>query len=443
MYWHRLKSSVYARRVALLAGSTLLAQVINFASSFILTRLYGPADYGALSLYISFITIAGLMATLGMEYAIVGAKGERAIRYLVLSLLLCVVNSVVAALVFALFSGFNFFSYGLIDIRYAPLVCLSVFAVGSFSAFRYWGIHKEYFSRIGKVTVVRNIMRAAVQILFPLLAKGPAGLILGETLGRTAGNYRLIKDDIGSIRSTVRETPFRYYSRLFRASLNYPLYLMPSQLINTVAIVLPAVLFVRCFGAEAGGHFSFVLTIMAVPISLVTGSLADVFHQKLSVSTDRKKVFVKNLSVLAAISVPVFLVACLGSPFLFPLLFGAKWALSGQIAAITSVLMLAQLIIVPLSRAVYVFKKEKSKLVYDISALITVVLPFGIKELTDISFLEAVWLFTLLRTLSYVVYLAVLFRIVNTAVPGMKHMEEAKTLVVPEATKKTEKAGVS
>lgn len=410
----RIRTSAYARRIFLLAGSTTMAQLINFLASFILTRLYSPADYGVFALFLSFVSIAGLLSTLCLEYGIVGADETRATSLFCLSILICAGGSIFAAGVFLLLHYLDLFSYGHLASGYAPFVLLSTFAIGSFSIARFWAIRREQFKVISRVTVTRNLLRAGIQMLTPLLKTGPLGLITGELVGRTAGNFAVVRHDYRKIAVAFRRLGPKHYFRLFRKNRNYPLYLMPSQLITTVSLMLPAVLFVRSFGAQEGGYFSFVLTIVAVPVSLVTGSISDVFHQRMSVAgQEREQLFFNNLKPLLLIG----LVACAAmyflSPHLFPLLFGIKWAEAGQVASALSFLMLGQLVVIPLSRVVYVFKKERQKLIYDIVAFSSVIAPFLLKAPLEMDFIRTVWLFSLLRSGSYFLYLMILIKIIR------------------------------
>lgn len=410
----RIRTSGYARRVMLLAGSTVLAQLVNFLSSFLLARLYAPADYGVFALFVSFVTIGGLVSTLCLEYGIVGADNSRAISLFHLSFGVCVIGSLLATIVFLVFHYGNIFSYGNLPAWYAPFVLGAVFSIGLFSIVRYWAIRSERFKGIGRVTVTRNLVRAAVQLVFPFIKPGPLGLISGELAGRLGGNLSLIRQDGKYLwRSWHRLQP-GHYLKLLDKCRNYPLYLLPSQLITTVSIMLPAVLVVKTFGVKEGGYFGLVMNVIAVPVGLITGSLADVFHQKISVvQQGRERLFFRNAKLLLLLGIPAALGLYLLGPLLFPVLFGIQWAEAGTIASALSLLMLFQLLVIPLSRVVYVFKKERQKLVYDIVAFSSVVVPFALKAPLNLSFLEVIWLFSLLRSVSYLVYFFVLLRIVR------------------------------
>ena len=54
-----LPAGSFGRGVAVLAGGTAFGQALAIIASPILTRLYGPEDFGVLAVYTSIIGIAG------------------------------------------------------------------------------------------------------------------------------------------------------------------------------------------------------------------------------------------------------------------------------------------------------------------------------------------------------------------------------------------------
>ena len=54
---------VFARSVTVLAGGTALGQAIVTLASPLLTRLYGPEDFGVLALYTAILSILLVVAS--------------------------------------------------------------------------------------------------------------------------------------------------------------------------------------------------------------------------------------------------------------------------------------------------------------------------------------------------------------------------------------------
>ena len=82
------KKESFAFDVLTLAGGTTFAQIITILSVPVLTRLYGPQDFGVWTLYISITSIISVIACLRYEYSIMLPESdEEAVNLLGLSFL--------------------------------------------------------------------------------------------------------------------------------------------------------------------------------------------------------------------------------------------------------------------------------------------------------------------------------------------------------------------
>src|SRR5215210_2142529 len=68
--WASLQGGAFARHVVTLASGTALGQLLLVLALPVLTRLYTPADYGALAVYSSTLTVLVVLASLRYEAAI-------------------------------------------------------------------------------------------------------------------------------------------------------------------------------------------------------------------------------------------------------------------------------------------------------------------------------------------------------------------------------------
>src|SRR5687767_6575903 len=66
----------FARRLALLSGGTLLGQLLLVLVSPLLTRLYVPAEFGVLAVFMSLNGILGGIASLRYEHRVIAARDE-------------------------------------------------------------------------------------------------------------------------------------------------------------------------------------------------------------------------------------------------------------------------------------------------------------------------------------------------------------------------------
>ena len=100
-----IPKSSYARNVITLMTGTGLAQAIPIAISPILTRLYGPDEFGVLGLYMAVVSIVVVLVTGRYELAILLPRQDRdAMNVMAVSVLL---SGVISAVLWVLVAVFN------------------------------------------------------------------------------------------------------------------------------------------------------------------------------------------------------------------------------------------------------------------------------------------------------------------------------------------------
>jgi lipopolysaccharide exporter len=209
-------------------------------------------------------------------------------------------------------------------------------------------------------------------------------------------------------------------AKALRGNRQFPLYSMPSSLLNQLGTSLPLPLLVTLYGADAGGYYTLVWRVLAVPVVLVGASIADAFHSRaaLYAREDRKRLLrffhSTSAALLAMGIVPALIVFIFGEP-IFAFAFGAKWRLSGTIAVIVAPWFLTSFIVSPLSRLVYVLRGQRLKLIYDLSILGGNLMVFVLARHLGWTMLHMVTIMSGVNTASKVVYYLVLFRIATTA----------------------------
>src|SRR4051794_2925578 len=95
----QLPGGAFARSVVTLASGTAIAQFLLALAMPVLTRLYTPAQYGALAVYSSILTVLVVVASLRYEAAIPLPEDDRtAGSLLVLTFLLLAIMAALVSL---------------------------------------------------------------------------------------------------------------------------------------------------------------------------------------------------------------------------------------------------------------------------------------------------------------------------------------------------------
>ena len=415
----------FARNVATLSLGTALAQSLGIALAPLLTRLYSPADLGALGLFMSFVSVAAVAISLSYELGIVSAASqEKALRLIWASMLLSVPVGAICGLVLYIVVHFQWLGYGVLPGYSIPLMVVTLLLIGVFANLRYWEIRQEHFAIIARTTIIQQAMRSVCQAILGFMGAGPAGLFLGEMIGRGAGVGSLFRNAWPALKSVATSTQRSEMVCALAENRNLAGYSLPSSLIDTLATNLPLPLLVQLYGTALGGQFALMQRVLAVPLVLIATSVADTFHSRLAVCAREKPgqipgLFARTSAGLFLLGLGPALILFFAGDRLFAFVFGKPWATAGTLAGITAPLLLAQMIVNPLSRLVFVLRGQKSKLIYDLTLMTGILLVFGVAWGQRLSMVHTVWGITLVGIFCYIVYYLVLLRIVLRARPAL------------------------
>lgn len=410
----------FATNVVVLSGGASLGHLLTLAAAPILTRLYLPNDIGNLGLFNAFVAVAAVAASLQYDVAIVSASHQKqAAQLAILAMLLAIPMSVTGGLLLYTLIHFSLVGFGVLPAYSVVLVMPAILFGGLFSVLRYWALRDERFDEVSQALVFQNGGRSVSQVALGAIGSHSFGLLLGEVIGRSAGMSRMLRNTWPVARA--HGLNFRDLTKALVCNRQFPLYSTPSSLLNVLGTSLPLPLLITLYGADAGGYYSLVWRVLAVPVALIGSSMADAFHSRaaLFAREDPKRLMrffhSTGFGLLATGIVPALAVFFYGEP-IFSFVFGVKWKLSGIIAAIVAPWFLTSFIVSPLSRLVYVLHGQRLKLIYDIFILGGNLLVFWFARRLDWPMLHMITAMSAINTGSKVVYYFVLLRIATTAV---------------------------
>lgn len=423
----------FVRSAAVLGGGTVIGQVAAIAASPLLTRLYSPAEFGLFGVFTMFVASAALLASLKYEAAIVGANGEADASHLaVLSLGLILPMAVVGALLLDGLSRFSLAGFGVLDDGLGLLVLSwAIITVwGASFVYRYWLLREGRFNVISEVTILQSVGRAVGQIGLGVAGAGWVGLAVGDGLGRLFATIRAAVASGGlAKRRLLRVAPVVGVARRYR---EFPLYLGPSTLVNSLALLLPVPLLTAYYGPGVAGAYFLVERVLAVPSGVIARSVADTFHHRLALSARKgpaagKRLFLKTGFGLLSLAIPIAVLLAWLGPGLFSVVFGSEWKQAGIFAAMLAPWFLARFSVSPLSRVVLVMGGQRIKLIYDAVAAVAVVSVIGLSGRMGTPAADALLTLSFTQVLVYMVYAALLFRIVSRAAYSFPSEETEST----------------
>lgn len=357
-----ISGSGFLADVAKLSVGTLSGRLIAIIALPILTRLYSPEDFAVLATYLAILGIVSVVACLRLEIAIPLAEtDDDGVNLLALALsalaLLTFITTVLAIVIPELLTDW----IGNPAIKpYLWLVPLGIALAGTYSAFQYWATRMKRFGHIARTRVTQSLLGSATMLSMGWLAFTPLGLLLGNAISFGSGGLGLalgfVRNDKGllrQIRPSNMLTALRHYKR-------YPLFSTPEALLNAAGSKVPVLIIASAVGPEAG-FLMLATQLMTIPMSLLGGSISQVYMSRASQALRDGRLPELTLSImrrLALIGVPSLLLVGLLAPPLVPYVFGAEWARTGVIIAWMTPWITLQFVASPVSMVMFVTSNQ-------------------------------------------------------------------------------------
>jgi lipopolysaccharide exporter len=362
----KLPAGGFARNVVTLMTGTAFAQALGILASPILTRLYGPADYGAAALYASILAIITVVACWSYQLAIVlPDNDEDAANLLALSVLICFG---MAALTLVLVALFRMPIAKLLSApKLAPwlwLMPLSLLEAGLFQTLNYWSTRRKQFARLAARTITQSAVTVSAELGAGFaLHPGMGGLISGSIIGLLVATGQLagqiFRDEGNILKSYINRADIK---RMLIRYREFPLYFSWGSLLNSASYMLPVLLLGYYFNTTVVGYYALGYSVMSMPMNLVGISLAQVFFPRAmearrSGSLDH--LTLEMFQYLLVIGfVPISLIAVV-APNLFAVIFGVRWWMAGEYVRWLGIWLLFGFISSPLAILFSVMERQR------------------------------------------------------------------------------------
>ncbi len=372
--WEFVKPrSEFARHVLTLATGTGMAQVLPLAVLPVLSRLYTEVQFGLLNLFLSIVSILGIVATGRYELAIMlPEENEEAAQVLGLSIGLSVLLSLLLLVLVTVFNAQICALLGSEEIGpWLYLVPVLLVANAVYQSFNYWFNRRKQYQRLAKNRVLRSGLTEVGKVALGFQKLTAGGLILGTVIGQavvTVLFLRIGKREDGELFAKIDRAGMMRAARRYR---NFPLFTVPAEAINDISKRMPVFVLTSAFGKAATGQFGMAQMVLGGPIGILGGAVADVFKQQASEQFNRegncRALWISTFRRLLLLGVPLFAVLYWVAPVAFAFVLGEKWRLAGEMARALTPMYFMSLLAGPLSRTLYIAEKQKLDLAWQIA----------------------------------------------------------------------------
>ena len=351
--------------VLTLVGGTALAQAAVFAARPLLTRLYGPAEFGVLTLVTTAAALLSAVASGGYRFAVLLPESDRDAGGLVgLSLAGALGTSVLALLGVAAVAA----TAG-VDAAWW-LLPPALLALDWGQTFETWLTRRDRFSVVSASRVGQSAAAVGVQVAGGVLGFLATGLVAGAAAGfvvslavtlgavwRAEGRALAVTFRSGALRDLARR-----YAR-------FPLFSAPAAALNLAATRLPVLLLAAFAGEAVVGQFGVAYGTLALPLGLVTGAAGQVFFARAAAAARDGTLPVLTRDTLRGLlAVTVFPSAAVfaAGPDLFAVVFGETWRPAGEFARAIAPWTLAASIASPLTALFDVLERQRADLGFSV-----------------------------------------------------------------------------
>lgn len=373
------KHTSFLGDIARLISGTVIAQIVSFAVTPVLVRLYAPEHFGIYAVFVSITGIVTIVVCLRYDYAILLPDDDSgAVNVFFVSLASVMIVSLLSLMilwlggkhVFALLNAQELYPY-------LWLIPVAVFVNGLLLALRAWTSRSRNFNRISTATVAASLSTACFQLGLGLLGKlSSVSLIAAYVLGVVISTFVLgayvLKNDYQLLLKYVDS------DKMWKLAVHYrkfPLVDSWGAFFNNLSWQLPPLMLSIFFGQTVVGYYSLAYRLVQVPMSLVGTSIGQVFYQRTSELKSQAKPIASIVEVtfhrLALLGLLPALVFMLIGQEAFILVFGAKWGEAGAYVQILSLWTFFWFVSSPLSTVFTVMERQELFLLFTSANLIT------------------------------------------------------------------------
>jgi O-antigen/teichoic acid export membrane protein len=218
------------------------------------------------------------------------------------------------------------------------------------------------------------------------------------TLGRTV---------LPKIWRSIHDLDFHKVRSLAQRYRKFPTFSLPAGFINELSLQAPTLLLSTIFGYEIVGLFSLSYSMLVLPISLISNSIAQVYFGEISELFRHKSdkilsLYLDTTKKLFMFGAPIILIGAVISPILFPLIFGSAWKEAGIFTLPLSILVISNFVVASTDR-LELYGYNHWELYWNISRTILVIAGFYLAFQFGFSPVATILLYSIIMTIMYAI----------------------------------------
>ena len=356
--------------ITALLGGSASSQVITLMAAPILTRLYEPKHFGDYAVFFACLSILSVGITARYELAIpVATDTSQAIN-------LAIAGFSITVLIAATILILNYTLHAIPSMGFQfPVILLAgcLLIAGALQTVSYLAVRMRLFGPLAATRMVTGIGTNGTQLAAPSFFAGSVGLVLGNLIGPALGASLLTSRVLAHLKGEEWRLS---KMRILRTAWDYrrfPLFSFPSGIVNALSANVPALLFVKFFGAEVTGYYAIAARVTQAPIQLIGSAIGQVFMAdavEAKKSNGLHSLVEDTYRLLANISFILLIPFGILAPEIFQVIFGEQWKISGEYASYCIPWVFLVLSGSPLSTLPNILGYQRGELIFQTSLLL-------------------------------------------------------------------------
>lgn len=403
-----MKGRFWSNVASVLSG-TVVAQLIPIIGSLALARILAPAAFGEYSVWLGFVVILAVVATLRLEMALVivddgNPRVEAAQHVMATILLISLFSGLLLSLTWTIVPVLQ-------EVLSLGLVFAVTFAAMMTAASDTWqnlAASNGQYQALIRIRITQAFAIVVGQLIAASFAGTTEMLILGHLVGQMVA--LVVAFTYLPIKPLKLSGLFSRLWQFWRAHSRFPMFALPADAINTVSAQLPLLLISTRFGAESAGLLALTMRVLGAPIGLLGKSVLDVFRRHAAEAFRRtgscRPEYLDTLKILTVGSITLIAGVILFARPIFDFAFGQQWEMSATMAIWLVPLFALRFVASPLSYVFYIVGKQNVDLLWQLTLLVVVSAALWLPNTLQQSLLA----FTYSYSAMYLIYLAVSFR---------------------------------
>ncbi len=325
--------------VSKLLSANVIAQAVGLLIYPLLTRLYQPADFTLLNLFLTIANAILIFSTADLQFAIPLPKKDDGAYALIGAMVVSLSITISLSLISCLFCNRIAAFFGIAELEWA-LWYLPIYIpiAGAWQVLTYLFNREKKYGKIATYQIIQSIANSILKLAFGILGIGGLALIDASVIGPLIACACVAPLKILEVVSHLRRLPTNLAKEYVLAYKDFPLYSMPKNLVCHLSNGLPVLMLTSVYGATEVGYFALAITIGYLPLTMIASSIYQVMLKSTSDKLNEGLPIYPGISKFCKYALLIIFVTFgilyIFLPSITEFLFGPGWCKTGEILRI-------------------------------------------------------------------------------------------------------------